>query len=773
PNLRFFDYDGDKKIDVMESSGSATRYYVNDGQGSWKLTPGVVNVGRSFSADKMRLIDINGDGLQDAVLVIGGKLQYRKYYGYGKWSSWITTNVPGLENRQLGDKPQFRDINGDGMADMVAFVGTSIVYFVNKNGRDFAAGKELTKFKGVDIPVSSGSTTIRVADMNGNGSRDIVWIDNSGKITYLELFRERPNLLKQISNGIGQRINVDYGSSVYHYLRDQVCTPSSDKGCAGPWKNKMPMAFTVVNVITTWASRQDNPAAQNVPVAAERPQVQRVYYHHGFYDGKEKTFRGFEHVQTLFDDDDSVGPRQDEIKFDVGAKDAYMHGTLLEQTVSNGKGFVFNRLRMEWADCPIALGNVDAAKLQPPVRHLCQRAQEVTIVEGQKEQAQWKLLRTENQYDGFGNITRSAKLGEKDKQGDEKYTQVEYITPQDPNAIDAIWQLRKPKRALRCDAPPQGNSNCAEIQYFYDGQAFEGLPLGQLSKGNMIRVRMRVEPGQDQWRTPMRRKLDQYGNLIEYFDLSGHMRKIEWDAQYKRFAVKEDVKIDQVTLSATTVWDLRYGVVSFSTDYNGHKVFYTYDDFGRITSRSNPGDPPDKPAIRYTYNMKAPLSEIIVEKRSVRAGPYDRKQIACYDGLGRKLSNLQQLNGSNNRFLGLQHVEYNRLNGRARVWNTYEADGTCRFVAPAQVPVTSFFYDGLNRRIRQVQPDKTEIREVYQPLKKITYDEEDNRKDSPFFDTPKTTLFDGLGRVVQETVIPKQGQTIVSRFCSQSGKRWF
>ncbi len=365
PNMRFFDYNGDKAIDVISSDGNTTTYWVSDGKGNWKVIPGQTNIGLGFAKDRLRLIDINGDGLQDIVHLTKDAMRYRKYLGHGEWTDWIEVTVPGLNQYELHLNAQFSDINGDGMADMVAFLGNSIVYFVNKNGTEFLTGQRLQTFKGVDIPDST-KTTVRIADLNGNGSRDIVWIDSNGKVTYLELFHKRPNLMSEISNGIGQRINIAYGSSAYFYLRDAVCDKTKDTACAGPWQNKMPMPFPVVTQITTWASRSEQPLSQAQPTDEERPQIQRVYYHDGFYDGKEKKFRGFRHVETVYDGDTSIKTRKDEIKYDVGDTDPYRHGRLLERSISDNQGHRYQSIKIEWNDCPVALGKIDPLQLMPP-----------------------------------------------------------------------------------------------------------------------------------------------------------------------------------------------------------------------------------------------------------------------------------------------------------------------------------------------------------------------------------------------------------------------
>ena len=167
------------------------------------------------------------------------------------------------------------------------FIANSIKFFVNRNGVEFAEGVELRdKFKEIEIPSNDPkNVTIRIADMNGNGSQDIVWFDNSGKITYLELFGLRPNLLLEIHNGIGKRIRVKYGSSVAHYLRD--------KAEGRVWPSKLPMAFIVVNEIKTWAVVDVDDESKSCP------SVQRIAYHDGYYDGVEKKFRGFRRVESV------------------------------------------------------------------------------------------------------------------------------------------------------------------------------------------------------------------------------------------------------------------------------------------------------------------------------------------------------------------------------------------------------------------------------------------------------------------------------------------
>ncbi|MCB9641761.1 MAG: VCBS repeat-containing protein [Myxococcales bacterium] len=764
PNMRFFDYNGDKAIDVISSDGNTTNYWVSDGKGNWKVVPGQTNIGLGFANDRLRLIDINGDGLQDIVHITKNSMRYRKYLGYGEWTDWIDVTVPGLDKYELNINAQFSDINGDGMADMVAFLGNKIVYFVNKNGTEFLAGQELQAFKGVDIPDST-KATVRIADINGNGSRDIVWIDSSGKLTYLELFSKRPNLMTEISNGIGQRINVEYGSSVNFFLRDASCDKTKDAACAGPWQNKMPMAFTVVTKISTWASRSDKPADQAAPTDEERPMIQAIYYHDGFYDGVEKKFRGFRHVETIYDGDDSVQTRKDEIKYDVGDTDPYRHGRLLESLSSDKDGHTYRRTQNEWGDCPVELGGIDGSKLSPPLRYICLKSQDITHIEGETDQSKWRTTRTTMTYDGYGNVSLLTKLGDKDKQGDEQYVKKVFITLKDPNETQAPWVPRAVQQVFRCDAPPDGNDACAETRYYYDGEAFKGLALGEIRKGNLSRLEVRRSKEGD-WINVARRQYDTYGNVIAYKGLTESLRTVEWDSVYHRFSVKETAQLEKVKLEASTQWDYALSKVVQSTDYNGHVTTYTYDTFGRISTTGLPSDPTGDPSIRYTYEVKSPISRIVHERKSKAGGTFDRKQIMCFDGLGRQLQMRHQISGD--RYLVYTHTEHNRLGQKARLWRVYESDEACSFAAPSDVPVGNMYYDGMGRIVRRVNEDKTESRTVYQPFREVYYDEEDNNSASIYADTPKTKEFDGLGRLIKEIEIPEKGKSITTQFAYTS-----
>lgn len=757
PNLRFFDYNGDKAIDIVRSNRDTTTYWINNKGGKWIKVDGGKGIGASFDKDKIRLIDINGDNLSDAVWITKTSLRYKKYLGYGKWSDWITVNVPGIEQYELSTKAQFADVNGDGMADMVTFLGNKIVYFVNKNGMSFKAGQTVQSFNGTDIPDSTNAI-IRITDINGNGSRDIVWLTKTGQITYLELFSKRPNLLTEISNGVGQRINVEYGSSVNFYLRDQDCNPKTDEACNGPWQNKMPMAFTVTTKITTWASQSNSPEGQATPTAEEKPTVQKIYYHNGFYDGKEKQFRGFRKVESIAVGDDSVASQRRLIEYNVGDTDMYFHGKLLRTVIVDDKNKIYREVSNTWKDCGTPAGA--DANLTPPVRFICMSASESIVKEGQA-QDQWKTLRSETVYDGYGNVTMSKNMGVKDKEGDEVVNKSTYIVPKDPKSDKSIWNVRSLMKAEQCakEAGP-----CSEINYFYDGEAFKGLPAGELTKGNLTRVAIKASLNDSTMMEPKRRKHDSFGNIVEEKGPTSQRRTYEYDATYNRFPVKETIFVGNIQLVASTDWDYSLNQVTRSTDINNLVTTYTYDNFGRLLALFQDGDPQNKPSVQYKYEVGAPLSKITSLQRTTQGGAQDRVKVDCYDGLGRNFS--QHVLVSDKKYLVTDHHRYNARGQKYMFWKNYESDGNCSFLPPESVRsnTTTLQFDAMGREIKKTYPDKTFSTMVYKPLRVEMFDTEDTKQGSPYFNTPRIVVLDGLNRTIEDIRTLAPGKTLPTKF---------
>ncbi|MEL6181814.1 MAG: toxin TcdB middle/N-terminal domain-containing protein, partial [Myxococcota bacterium] len=274
--IRFLDYDNDKRIDLLRSTRTETSVYRNHGSEGFLEDETIDLLGYGIQTDKIQFTDMNGDGLLDPVKLSIGGLRYRLNLGWGQWGDEIEVLGLPIEESEL-ELASLEDLNGDGLSDLVIVVGQTVKMAINRNGTRFSGISTFTSNQ-VDgaIPQRDATTTVLYADMNGNGSSDVVWLAADGAATYLELFPVRPNQLARIENGLGSVTDITYGTSVQHMAQD---------GGWEAWEYRLPHPMLVVDSI----DRYD--------LLTNVHEVTRYQYHDGFYDGIEKQFRGYARVE--------------------------------------------------------------------------------------------------------------------------------------------------------------------------------------------------------------------------------------------------------------------------------------------------------------------------------------------------------------------------------------------------------------------------------------------------------------------------------------------
>lgn len=90
---------------------------------------------------------------------------------------------------------------------------------------------------------------------------------------------QKPHLLNRTVNNLGAEMRIEYASSTEFYL--------ADKAAGRPWVTRLPFPVHVVKRVETYDYISRNRF------------VTRYTYHHGFYDGVEREFRGFERVDQI------------------------------------------------------------------------------------------------------------------------------------------------------------------------------------------------------------------------------------------------------------------------------------------------------------------------------------------------------------------------------------------------------------------------------------------------------------------------------------------
>ena len=89
----------------------------------------------------------------------------------------------------------------------------------------------------------------------------------------------KPHLMTRIVNNLGAETRIGYASSTQFYL--------ADKADGHPWVSRLPFPVHVVERVETY----DHVGRNRF--------VTRYTYHHGFYDGQEREFRGFGLVDQI------------------------------------------------------------------------------------------------------------------------------------------------------------------------------------------------------------------------------------------------------------------------------------------------------------------------------------------------------------------------------------------------------------------------------------------------------------------------------------------
>jgi hypothetical protein len=342
PDVRTADVDFDKRIDIIQSLdlGGGTAYRIWFNLGAQKYSPAITVepvTAFAFSLAGVQIADCNGDRVPDVARIQPGGVVALAGLGYGRFAEPRSIVLPDttLDDAQVV-KAKLTDLNGDGLADLVlerASPGTCW-YWLNLGNYTFSPRKTI-----VDLPVAvSQNAVVRWADLNGNGSTDLVYADSqaASRLQAVELGELltgglSPNTLTRIENGIGRVTQINYAPSTRFALEDAAV--------GRPWPDLLPFPVTVVSEI-------------NVSDSLGHEYTTRFRYHNGYYDAVEKQFRGFAEVEQIGVGDSSAPTLVSRSHFDTGRSFDAMKGRLLKASSETEDGGVFSRETTTWVDPP-------------------------------------------------------------------------------------------------------------------------------------------------------------------------------------------------------------------------------------------------------------------------------------------------------------------------------------------------------------------------------------------------------------------------------------
>lgn len=747
-SLSAVDLDNDRLVDLAWSAGrggaNESRIFINDGDAGFR-TQAVAPLGVDLADEGVLFADVNGDALPDIVALEASAARYRLNLGRGEFSEFRTlAGFTGSEDESA--TTHVADLNGDGLADIVAVERSAIRLWMNLGGDRIEALPPLrAPDLGGALPSLTSTARLGFQDINGNGSADVVWLGVDGSVRFADLYPARPNLLRSVDDGLGLRTSVTYRASVEEMVAD---------GGAEAWSHRLPFPHTVVSTVEVH------------DLASGTRSARRFAYHEGVYDGDEGQFRGYAEIDEATERDGAVIATAVR-GYTVGLADSYDFGhPSWEERWGHGALLV----RTDWTydECVVS-GLLD--DLERPVRFLCLRAMERELREGRPAD-EWIVEREEWRYDGLGNPVLHADLGVvrvggRDAEGgcdacvgDEWYVETDYAYP----TASTPWILGLPQRVSEYAAP---GGRAIETELYYDGEPFVGMPAGELFYGAVTRVARRPDGGA----APidlLRVRTNSHGRVVTALgplaevDGSAYRREYRYDERGLDVLSEERFLEDArgaYRLRREWSYEPRFGRVASRSEWfvigddvppvaaaPAPETRFAWDDLGRLTAVAYPGDTLLAPSVAVSYEV-TPTG--VAERYLAAYAGGNLEHVVCRDGAGRAYQSRRRLPDGRFRVSG-----YDVYDAQGRLVRQYPpslaADGACPAGPPAGPPALSLEHDALGRpaaRVRQRGGVAAYDEWRYAPGEVSHYDWTDLDLEGPYVGTPTVRTHDGLGRL--------------------------
>lgn len=336
------DIDGNGAMELVVTAPRRSGYYQECGNGEWEPYQGFVSY-PTAAEPTQELVDLNGDGLSDIVLLNNGALVYYPSEGTRGFGASVRTEqragFPVTSEAGAGAFLGFADVFGDGLQHLVRIRSGMVECWPNIGYGRFAPKVLLgtaPQYKG-----GLSASRIFLADTDGSGTADIVYVypdraeiylnqsgnsfapqpivlalpeqyNNTAQITFADITGSGSTSLvmsvlepevrhyycdfggKGRSSGavLSQKpylltaIDNNLGATTLIQYASSTKFYLEAKRAGKPWVTKLPFPVQVVETV------------ENLDQISGGKAVQQFAYHDGYYDPVEREFRGFGFVES-------------------------------------------------------------------------------------------------------------------------------------------------------------------------------------------------------------------------------------------------------------------------------------------------------------------------------------------------------------------------------------------------------------------------------------------------------------------------------------------
>jgi RHS repeat-associated protein len=291
--MRAMDLNGDGKADLLITEENTLRWHAGLGETGFEVSTLVQKAideeegPAILFSDREQCIflaDFCGDGLTDIARIRNGSVCYWPNLGYGRFGKKVEMdNAPFFDHPDSFNPALLRlaDIDGSGTTDIIYLGKNNFRVWMNLNGNEWATEPEIIN----PFPEVNQLSDVSVLDFLGSGTACIVCSSSepalaNRPIRYIDLMgSKKPALLSGYKNNCGKEATIEYRSSAFYYL--------DDKKAGNKWITKLPFPVHCISKVTSEDKIRDCIF------------VSTYSYRHGYFDHIEGEFRGFARVEQL------------------------------------------------------------------------------------------------------------------------------------------------------------------------------------------------------------------------------------------------------------------------------------------------------------------------------------------------------------------------------------------------------------------------------------------------------------------------------------------